>query len=186
MSCYRGNAVTGNLTKFFESTDQQYFFAGYITNKILDGIASGIEDVISCQPLTQKKYRKIFSIYVEMLQNILFYSARRVEIEDGGDAAYGAIEIGLDGELVSITAVNPITDRQHEKLKAIMDHISSSTEEEITATYKQKMMDSFDDAESRGGGLGYYDIARRSAKPIACDFPEGDDGQKLFRIMAWI
>jgi len=178
--------LAGNLTSFFGSEDQQYFFAGYITNKILDGIASGIEDVICCQPQTEKKYRKIFSIYVEMLQNILFYSARRVEIEDGGDAAYGAIEIGLDGELASITAVNPITERQHEKLKAIMDHIASCTEEEITATYKQKMMDSFDDAESRGGGLGYYDIARRSARPIACAFLEDESGQKLFRITAWV
>ena len=66
-------AMSLSLIKHFVSSDQHYVFAGYVTNKVLDGISAGIEDVISCQPATSKKYRKIFSIYVEMLQNILFY-----------------------------------------------------------------------------------------------------------------
>lgn len=178
--------MSRNIIRLFTSANQQYVFAGYVTNKILDGIAAGIEDVISCQPATSKKYRKIFSIYVEMLQNILFYSSDRVEIENGGDAAFGGIEIALDGDLVSVAAANPITERQHEKLSAIMADIAASTPEQIVATYKEKMMESFDDAESRGGGLGYYDIARKSVQPIKFEFLDDRDQGKIFKIVAWL
>jgi hypothetical protein len=175
-----------SLIKHFVSSDQHYVFAGYVTNKVLDGISAGIEDVISCQPATSKKYRKIFSIYVEMLQNILFYSSDRVDIAGGADAAYGGIEIAQDGDLVSITAVNPVTERQHEKLSAIMADIAASTPEGIIASYKAKLMDNFDDAESRGGGLGYYDIARKSAKPLKFEFFEDADRGRCFKIIAWV
>lgn len=161
-------------------------FAGFITNKILDSIAIGIEEVLSSRPETSQNYMKIFSIYVEMLQNIMFYSIDRIEIESGGDAAFGGFEIALDGDKVAITAVNPIDEKQHKKLANIMDEISASSPEEIVALYKKRMMEGFDDDESRGGGLGYYDIARRSSHPITHAFIANEGEQMLFKITAWV
>lgn len=135
------------------NSNTQYLFAGYVTNRVLDGVAAGIEDVLSVQSDTTSKYRKIFSLFVEMVQNVIFYSAKRVHI-DGDEAGYGMLEIKLDGSLVKVTSANPVTAAQREKLLKIMTDITSSTPEEISKAYKRKMMESFDDAESRGGGLG--------------------------------
>jgi len=168
------------------SPNQQYLFIGFITNNILDAIAAGIEEVISVQPEMAKRYRYVFTIYVEMLQNILFYSDDRAAIASGGDAAYGGIEIALDGGAVSITAINPISAKQYTKLEAIMAEIAALTPAEIVPAYKQKMAASFDDQESRGGGLGYYEIARKSVRPVRYGFFEDGKGRYLFRISAWV
>ena len=60
-----------NLHTLLANPNQQYLFIGYITNNILDAIAAGIEEVIAIQPEMAGRYRYIFTIYVEMLQNIL-------------------------------------------------------------------------------------------------------------------
>lgn len=82
-----------SLHNLLSSSNQQYLFIGFITNNILDAIAAGIEEVISVMPEMASRYRYVFTIYVEMLQNILFYSDQRQAIASGGDAAFGGIEI---------------------------------------------------------------------------------------------
>ena len=48
------------------------------------------------------------------------------------------------------------------------------------------MIATFDDSESRGGGLGYYEIARKSVRPVRYGFFEDGEGGYLFRISAWV
>jgi len=168
------------------SANTHYLFIGYMTNNILDAIAAGIEEVMAVNPHYAGKYRKIFSVYVEMLQNILFYSAERTDIASGSDAAYGGLEIAMHGDAVEISAANPVTAAQHKKLLAIMTHISGLTAAQIAAVYKQKMAESFNDAESRGGGLGYYDIARKSIRPVTFEFVPEANGRQIFKFSAWI
>ncbi len=74
-------------------------------------------------------------------------------IASGGDAAFGGIEIALEGELVSISAVNPVSAKQFAKLESIMSEIAAMSLDEVSRAYKQKMMATFDDSESRGAGL---------------------------------
>lgn len=146
-----------------------YSFSGYITNRVLDGIAAGIQDVLAQYPPTEKKYRKIFSIYVEIAQNIIFYSPQRVELEND-EAGFGTLSIVETGAGIRITGINPVTPAQEEKLKTIFDHIESLDEAGLKTAYQEKMMSQFDDDESKGGGLGYYDIARKSKGSMSARF----------------
>ena len=175
---------TSELTKHMNSDNPQYVFAGMITNKVLDGIAAGIEDVLSAQEATSKKYRKIFSIFIEMTQNIIFYSAERVNLEND-EAGFGALEIAMDGAEIKISAANPITMEQRKKIGEIMEQISRSTPDEIIALHKAKMFASIEDPDSRGAGLGYLDIAKKSVKPVHFGFAETNCGKLLFHISAW-
>lgn len=175
-----------SLHDLLSSSNQQYLFIGYITNNILDAIAAGIEEVISVKPETADRYRYVFTLYVEMLQNILFYSNERVAIASGGDAAFGGIEIALEDGLISVSAVNPVSAKQFAKLDKIMSEIAGMSLEEVSRAYKQKMMASFDDTESRGGGLGYYEISRKSVRPVRYGFFEDGEGGYLFRISAYV
>ena len=175
-----------SLHNLLSSSNQQYLFIGFITNNILDAIAAGIEEVISVKPEMASCYRYVFTIYVEMLQNILFYSDQRQAIASGGDAAFGGIEIALEDDLISVSAVNPVSAKQFTKLNAIMSEIAAMSLEEVSRAYKQKMIATFDDSESRGGGLGYYEIARKSVRPVRYGFFEDGEGGYLFRISAWV
>mgnify|MGYP000265333577 CR=1 FL=1 len=175
---------TSELTKHMNSENPQYVFAGMITNKVLDGIAAGIEDVLSVHEATCKKYRKIFSIFIEMTQNIIFYSDERVHLESD-EAGFGALEIALDGTEVKISAANPISREQRDRIGDIMDLITRSSADEIIAIHKAKMFESMEDPNSRGAGLGYLDIAKKSVRPVHFGFEETSCGRLLFHISAW-
>lgn len=174
------------ISRLFDAPNQQYLFVGYVTAKVLDSMAAGIEEVMAVRPDTSQKVMKVFSIYVEMLQNVMFYSKDRLAIQSGGDAAYGGIEVAIDDGAVALTAINPISMSQRESLQVIIDEITGSSPEELVALYKRKMMSGFESEESRGGGLGYYDIARRSSREVHFEFIEHDKAGLLFKITAWI
>ena len=101
-----------SLHALLASPNQQNRFIGFMTNSILGAVATGIEEVISVKPEMAHRHRYVFGIYVEMLQNTLFHSNERTNIASGGDAAYGGIEIALEENLVSISAVNLISAKQ--------------------------------------------------------------------------
>ena len=57
--------------------------------------------------------------------------------------------------------------------------------DEIKAAHQEKMMSQFDDSDSKGGGLGYYDIARKTKGNIQAEFNERN-GALQFKITAKI
>ena len=162
-----------------------YVFSGYITNRVLDGIAAGIEDVLPRLPETERSYRKVFGVFVEMAQNIIFYSSDRVTL-DNDEAGFGTLAILRDEGAIKITASNEVQPIQMEKLNDVFGKMIGKTAEEITVLYKQRMMETFDDPTSRGGGLGYLDIARKSVKPLDFGFETSDNGKIVFHVTAWI
>lgn len=165
--------------------DQLYSFSGYITNRVLDGIAAGIEDVLAARSETNKSYRKIFGIFVEMAQNIIFYAPDRVEIPND-EAGFGTLSISTDGDHIRIHASNEVLPHQKEQLEKIFSQIKGQSSDEIGRLYKQRMLETFDDPNSRGGGLGYFDIARKSTRPIEFGFELLDNGKSVFHVSAWV
>ena len=162
-----------------------YAFSGYITNRVLDGIAAGIEDVLPHCSGTKKSYRKVFGIFVELAQNIIYYSSKRVDLA-ADEAGFGVLEIAEDGTDTRLSASNQVRPEQQEKLIEIFAQIDGCTPEQISSLYKQRMIDTFDDPDSRGGGLGYFDIARKSVRPVQYHFETTADGHITFHISAWV
>ena len=167
-----------------EGGKELYKFKGFMTNRVLDGIAAGIQDVLAVYPNTEKSYRKIFSIYVEIAQNIIFYSANRIEIPDD-EAGYGTLTISEADGAITISGENKVTETQKNKLSSIFDHLDGMSVDEIKAAHQEKMMSQFDDSDSKGGGLGYYDIARKTRGNIQAEFYERN-GALQFKITATI
>lgn len=91
-----------NLHTLLANPNQQYLFIGYITNNILDAIAAGIEEVIAIQPEMAGRYRYIFTIYVEMLQNILRQKISAWQTDENARPAIQNIQQGffLFGQII--------------------------------------------------------------------------------------
>ena len=90
-----------------ETANMLISYSGYISDQSLEGIAQGIKAVFETGAYQTKKSRKIFSIFVESSQNIIFYSGRRMEIDGTRDGAgYGAIFIqALDDGAFSVISL---------------------------------------------------------------------------------
>ena len=78
----------------FERANVLISYSGYISDQTLEGISQGIKAIVESGPTKTRKSRKVFSVFVESAQNIIFYSGRRMAIEGTRDGAgYGAIFI---------------------------------------------------------------------------------------------
>ena len=55
-------------------------YSGYLSDQTLEGVSQGIKAIFETGALKTRKSRKIFSVFVESAQNIIFYSGRRMEI----------------------------------------------------------------------------------------------------------
>ena len=55
-------------------------YSGYLSDQTLEGVSQGIKAIFETGALKTRKARKIFSVFVESAQNIIFYSGRRMEI----------------------------------------------------------------------------------------------------------
>ena len=49
-------------------------YSGYLSDQTLEGVSQGIKAIFETGALKTRKARKIFSVFVESAQNIIFYS----------------------------------------------------------------------------------------------------------------
>ena len=70
-----------------ESANILISYSGFMSDQTLEGVSQGIKSIFETGPLKTRKSRKVFSVFVESAQNIIFYSGKRMEIEGTRDGA---------------------------------------------------------------------------------------------------
>ncbi|MBW6478747.1 MAG: SiaB family protein kinase [Bacteroidales bacterium] len=127
---------------------------------------------------------KIFAIYIEMTQNILHYSSEQVDCngKSFGKGAVFVFEIMGGYELVT---VNVISEKQHRYLEKKCNLINSLNKEDIKEFYLKRRR-KIAETESKGAGLGFIDIVRRSGNQVIFDFEPVDNDKFLFYLRSKI
>ena len=165
-----------------ETANMLISYSGYISDQSLEGIAQGIKAVFETGAYKTKKSRKIFSIFVESSQNIIFYSGRRMEIDGTRDGAgYGAIFIQAldDGAFSVISATIVLADRRAE-LESKLANLLAMSDDDIDAAYEDQLMNQITGSE-KGAGPGLFEIRRQSSQ-LSFDFiPDGENFMLVMR-----
>ncbi len=144
-------------------------FKGALSQEILIEMGDLINNHASDFP---DKIRRCFSVFVEMAQNIMNYSAEREQIE-GREFGVGIILFMEEPEYYSILAGNKIDKTRIKEITDRLELINKSDELELKKMYKtQRRMPREDD--SKGAGLGLIDIARKSTDGIEYTFDDID------------
>lgn len=140
-----------------------FYYHGYLSQPIVAAMGEALRSKLEAED-SGKSTRKVFSTFVELLQNIIHYA------NDPADpdltVPYGNVAVGRLGERYYIVSGNAVASAHVERLRDKLDAIRAMSEEEIKAEYKRKLRSEERDANSKGAGLGFLTLARDASEPI--------------------
>ncbi len=150
-------------------------YSGFMSDQTLEGVSQGIKAIFETGTMKTRKSRKVFSVFVESVQNIIFYSGRRMEIEGTRDGAgFGSIFIQkLDDDLFDVISVTTVLTDKKPEFEGRLTKLLEMTDEDIDAAYEEQLLNQITGSE-KGAGLGLFEI-RRQARELAFEFSPQDE-----------
>jgi hypothetical protein len=140
-------------------------FQGAISQDMLVGMAELIRAKFS-QEYGTNMVRKMFSVFVEMAQNIAHYSTERTRLANRrGDVGAGIIMVTEKDGIYTITSGNQAENGTVEKIIDHCETINRMNKEELKSFYKQQMKAPREEGKE-GAGVGMIDIVRKAGNPI--------------------
>lgn len=153
-----------------EALEQGIVF--YYTGKISQNAIATMGDVLKQRFDSTEKpavMRKVFSSFIEMIQNALHYSPL---ILDNSPEKIGAITVGRKDGHYFIVCGNLVDKTYIPRISEKIDLVNSMTKDEIKAAYRAQLRNDEheSDAVSKGAGLGFLTLARDASAPISYVF----------------
>jgi len=186
---YMGKLAEDYLSfkKVLEQKGIIFSFSGYVSEGILFALGDALKQKMALEDTDMNTTRKVFSVFVEQVQNIIRYSAERVSGDIGKpvELSSGMIAVGQEGGKFFVVCANIVKLADMERLKERLDHIKSLDREGIKAFYKEKLRED-PEVESKGASIGLIEIARRASDPIDFDFMSVSDSTAFFCLKAFI
>jgi hypothetical protein len=170
-----------------------FCFSGFMTEEVLTGISIALKRKMELESVDRRTTRGLFSIFVELVQNVIRYSAEQntvprlnEEMTENYDLRFGVLAVGHDLKRGYFVACgNLVTDQDAERLDRDLSHIANLDQEELKALYKQILRGSIPQG-SKGAGVGFVEIARRATNGFEYDFHPSDNQHQFFSLMAYL
>ena len=154
-----------------------FCYSGLLSEEILSAISSIVREQVTDIDHDEGLTTRVFGIFIEQAQNIIRYSEER--LAQGG---IGTVAIGHSSDGFIVEAINPMKAEKAGSLKANLEELQKMDSKELRKAYKQRLREGPPEG-SKGAGLGFIEIARKSSK-FEFDFVESPD--LLFVLKAWI
>lgn len=179
-----------NVHDFFVDLNQKgimFCFCGPISQDIIEGIGGTLRQKMELEDTDLNTSQKVFSIFVEQMQNIVNYSADRVILQDrpDGEIRIGVLILGKEDQRFYVLCGNKTERENTESLSSQLGTLASLDKQELKKLYQERRK-KLPQREGKGTGLGFIDIARKSTYPIEFDFTPVDDDFVFFTIKAVI
>lgn len=148
-----------------------FSFSGYLSEGILYSLGDALRQKMALEDTDITTIKKVFSVFVEQSQNIIRYSAEKLQGNLGKsvELSSGMVSIGSENGQFFIVCGNTIMEEDMEKLRARLETLRGMDKDAIKAYYKEQLREPPDEG-SRGATIGLIEIARRASKPIEFDF----------------
>ncbi len=169
-----------NLFDYYHLTRQREVMIAYkgpITDVIMSEISRDIRTKFVNVP---KIGRKIFSIFIELAQNILYYSAEEVRFGDYVDRVGGIILLEYNdhyalacGNLVENSNVQDLVGNCHK---------INSLDRDSLREYKREQRIKPSSEKSKGAGIGLIHVAITAESPLEINVQELDEQFSFFSL----
>ncbi len=159
-----------------------FSFIGPISHNVVEGIGSVLRNKMQTDDLNTNTSLKVFSIFVEQMQNVINYSVDKpLQNDVNSEISFGMIIVGQKESKYFIIGGNKVTKEQKERLEGSLEKISKMSKDELKEYYKQKRKLTSDE-HSKGAGLGLIEMAKKSSEPIEYNFEFIDNNNFYFTI----
>ena len=162
-------------------------YSGYVSEGIVYALGDALKQKLALDDTDRNLTRRIFSVFVEQVQNIIRYSD---ESEAGRDAVSaplrsGVVTVGVDQGRFFVVCANIMDASKAPRLRERLELLAGMDQDALRTYYRQKLRDE-SEAESQGGTIGLIEIARRASAPIEFDFLQVDARSTFFCLKAFI
>ncbi|MFK5969728.1 MAG: SiaB family protein kinase [Candidatus Marithrix sp.] len=180
--------MSNNLYSFKEECDKQGIllsFYGSFSQELLVEIGDTLKNRMKIESLNPAKMTRVFAMFIEQVQNIIHYSAERFSDKDlnGGSLSNGIVVVGYKNDYYYVVCGNKINKKDIEKLTNKLTVLHNMDKIELKSFYKEQRKK---EPITKGAGLGFIELARKSAKPIDFDFQSIDEQFSFFSLKTYI
>jgi hypothetical protein len=155
-------------------------FKGALSQEIL--LLMG--DLINANRNVNIEIRKIFSIFVELSQNIMHYSSE-TEMVNGKEIGIGIIIFTEDKNHYRIYSGNQITNESKNDLLVRFQEIQQFDDTQLKEQIREQRHNP-QNPESRGAGIGLMEIARKASGNINVRFYEINQRKSFIELIVEI
>ncbi len=141
--------------------DLLMFYKGPFNNKILAGIGSYIREIMADQP--ELSY-KVFSIFIELAQNISYHSEELPTFINDRAAKFGTLMIEDTKDGISISAGNFIKNQDIDYIHNQIEKVNSLDNDGLRKFKKE--MRKLERGEHGEANIGLIQIAITAAAPV--------------------
>ena len=162
-----------------------FSYSGGFSEPILANLSQVVKQKIATEAGDANTTKRLFSVFIEQVQNIIRYSAEQRTADGQPQLGYGMVAIGLEDGGFFILTANRIADDDAAVLACKLEQLSRLDQDELRALYRRQIKEPFDDL-SKGAGVGLTEIALRSTRPIVFEFLKPDDSESFFFLKAFV
>lgn len=159
-------------------------YSGYVSEDILYAVGQTLRQRLAGHLDNPAKIKNVFSIFVELMQNLIRYADEgpQPEDEEGEKPSFGIVMISDNGNGgMDMMAGNYVSPDEAASLSQRVNEISNLDADELRSLYKTKLRQPTE-VQSKGGSIGLIEIARRASTPPTCATYDAEDGLKFFMI----
>jgi hypothetical protein len=163
--------------QYIEARDTKVIFSfkGRFSQEILTELGSMIRTSLQAET----KIRKIFGVFIEISQNILYYSEEREISPTGEDGGVGIVLFQEQGSDYTLGAGNLIVNSKVATIQEKIEKVNSLNKDQLKEYY-QKQLRQDRPQDSKGAGIGLIDIARKADYPLEYSFSKMNDEHTFF------
>jgi hypothetical protein len=162
-------------------------FTGPFSQKVLEEVAEAWKMKLEIEKEKKSRIYNIFSVFVEMVQNVINYSDEVFnDSTEEISIRSGIVIIGKKDDRYYISSGNKILSAKVDTIKQKLDKISSMEKNELNRLFKHCLRHETPPPESKGAGLGFIEMARKSNSPLEYTFDTIDDSYSFFTLHASI
>ncbi|MCL1940782.1 MAG: SiaB family protein kinase [Synergistaceae bacterium] len=176
--------------KMLKNKNITLIYSGPLWAEGIGGIGGTLKRRMEFDELPLETSQKVFSVFVEQMNNMLMYSAEKGQFElpgeNGDESAIGTFILGKEGKTYFIQTGNLMKNENVEGVKTKLDYLNTLDKAELRKYYKEQMRSDNDNPESKGAGLGFIEIARRISSKIEYSFTPYDEGRTFFTVYVTI
>jgi len=167
-----------------------FIYSGPLWSEGICEIAGTLNKCLEFDEIPKHTSQEVFSVFIEQMNNMLMYSADMTQFNADGikKAKYpkGTFILGKEGKTYFIQTGNVMKNESVELAKSRIDYLNTLGKEEIRKYYKEQMKQKDNNPESKGSGLGFIEIARRTTSKIVYSFVPYRKGLTFFTMYVTI
>lgn len=176
---------------FVKDNNINIIYSGPIWSDGVEGIGNTLRKRLALEELPLSASQAVFSVFVEQMNNMLYYSSERDQYADKElgktvDVGTGIFILGSHDKKYYIQTGNIMKKTQKDIMKERIDYLNTLDKTGLRKYYKERIKAENDNPESKGAGLGLIEVARRTSSKIEYSFTDVDDIHTFFTMYVTI